>query len=140
MSIGLIPDSMSIGLISDSVSSLFPDWKFQLQKDEDGTIIAFIVPSDRSGRVTAGLPKGSKFVPNVRRDYDTKVEIIEGTGLFYQLGHNFVYYPGSTFDVEVLTLHGFVEVWGHTVFTKTITDSTFILMQARTAAANQSLH
>ena len=131
---------MSIGLIPDSVSSLFPDWKFQLQKDEDGTKIAFRVPGDRSGRVTAGLPKGSKFVPNFHRDYDTKVEIIEGAGLFYQLGHNFVYSPGSTFDVEVLTLHGFVDVWENTVFTKTITDSTFLVMQKRTAPANQPLH
>lgn len=131
---------MRIALITENISRFFPDWKFLLQKDEDGTKIAFIVPGDRSGRVTAGLIEESSFVPNAHLDWNVRVRVIEGAGLFYQLGHDFVYLPGSTFDVEVLTLHGFVDVWENTVFTKTITDSTFLLMQARTAAANQSLH
>ena len=131
---------MRIGLIPESISGLFPNQEFRLQKNEDGTKIAFLVPSDRSGKVTAGLPKGSKFVPNVHRDHNTKVEIVEGEGLFYKSGHSFVYGPGSTFDVEVLTLHGFVDVWENTVFIKTITDSTFLVMQKRTAPANQPLH
>lgn len=130
---------MRIGLIPESISRLFPDWQFILQKDEDGTRIAFLVPNDRSGKVTAGLPKGSSFVPNAHTDWNIKVEIIEGMGLFHHLGYDIVYYPGSTFDVEIFDLHGFVDVWTDTVFTETITDELFAMMQER-QAANHAYH
>ena len=130
---------MRIGPMPESISGLFPEWKFILQKDEDGTRIASLVPNDRSGKVTDELPKGSGSTPNAHPDWDTRVEIIEGMGLFHYLGYDIVYYPGSTFDVETFDLHGFVDVWTKTVFTKTITDELFEMMQER-QAANQAYH